>query len=232
MMSRLQGLDPTLYFVTDTALCTQVGRSVAETAAAAVRGGAGLVQVRDKQLDDADFYRLSLQVLQAVNAAAPVGRRIAVVLNDRVAVAQRLRQQGHEVHIHVGQDDTPVQAVRAQLGPQVLIGLSAAAADEFAAARASACVDLLGIGSPFATTTKDDARQVLGVAGLSALVSEAGLPAVAIGGIQIDNAVSLRDSGVIGICVVSAICSASDPQMAANTLYEAFRGKPFAGATA
>lgn len=225
MTDRLQGIDTTLYFITDSAQCAQCGRSVAETAAAAVRGGAGWVQVRDKTLSDAAFYRLSRAVLEAVERVAlPAGRRVPVVLNDRVDVAARLLAEGRDVHIHVGQDDMPVADVRRRLGPQPLLGLSAAAPAEFAAARASGVVDLLGVGPVFATATKGDAGAALGVARLAELTARASLPVVAIGGINAARAARLRGSGVVGVCVVSAICLAADPEASARALVRAFKG--------
>lgn len=224
MNMRLAGIDPSLYFVTDSKQCAQAGRSVAATAAAAVAGGAGIVQVRDKTLDDAGFYHLVRRVLAVVQPIArDEQRRVPVVLNDRVAVAQRLLEEGEDVHIHVGQNDTAVDAVRQRLGAVPLLGLSAASADEFAAARASHCVDLVGVGPAFTTTTKADAPPALGVDKLTALAAAAGLPAVAIGGIDAERAGQLRDSGIIGVCVVSAICRSADPRAAAATIHAAFR---------
>lgn len=220
MSARLQGLDPGLYFVTDTLLCARAGRSVALTAAGAVRGGAGIVQIRDKHIDDAAFYRLSLAVLRAVRAAA--SQRVAVVLNDRVDVAARLLAEGHDVHVHVGQGDTPVAEVRQRLGSQPLIGLSVASAQEVAAAEATGEVDMLGISPVFTTRTKEDAGKALGLARVRELVAGTHLPAFAIGGINLDNAGQLRATGVRGICVVSAICLASDPEASARALHRAF----------
>lgn len=230
MNNRLKDIDTSLYFVTDSAQCAHAGRGVAATAAAAVRGGAGIVQVRDKTLDDAAFYALALEVLNAVDAVAkPAARRVPVVLNDRVAVAAKLRAAGHDVHIHVGQSDTPVSVVRQQLGSDVLIGLSASTPQEFTAAENSACVDLVGIGPAFATATKPDAGAGLGVAHLTELAASTALPAVAIGGIDLTRAALLRDTGVIGICVVSAICLAADPELAARQLLLAFKPSVLTG---
>src|SRR5699024_3560821 len=190
-------IDPSLYFVTDSQQCTQAGRSVAATAAAAVAGGAGVVQVRDKQLDDAGFYRLARSVLEATQPIARADqRRVPIVLNDRVAVARRLLEEGEDVHIHVGQNDMAVDSVRQQLGAAPLLGLSAATPAEFAAARASGCVDLVGVGPVFTTTTTADAATALGVEKLTALVAQAGLSAVAIGGIGAKRACQLPCSAV------------------------------------
>src|SRR5690625_4208282 len=196
MNSRLAGIDPSLYFITDSRQCAQAGRSVAETAAAAVAGGAGMVQIRDKILSDEDFHELACEVFDAVQAVAG-DRRVPIVVNDRVAVAERLLAQGREVHIHVGQEDTPAETVRRRLGEVPLIGLSAATEQEFAAAGASGAVDLLGVGPVFDTTTKSDAPAALGIAETIRLVRLARLPAVAIGGINRSRARGLRDTGVM-----------------------------------
>lgn len=223
MSARLAGIDPRLYFITDSGLCARAGRDVATTTAAAVAGGAGMVQVRDKELADDDFYRLAREVMNAVDGAvAGSGRRVPVFLNDRVAVARRLLDEGAEVHVHVGQDDMPPGEVRRWLGPEPLLGLSAAAPEEFAVARASDAVDLVGIGPVFATATKADAGSALGVEELQRLAAEADLPAVAIGGIDRAGAALLHGTGVIGVCVVSAICLADDPRAMAQRIHAAF----------
>ena len=222
---RFAGIDTRLYLVTDSAQCEAAGRSVAETVQAAVAGGVGIVQVRDKDIDDGDFYSLTRQVIAAVEAATrDTDRTVPVVLNDRVEVARRLNDEGENVHIHVGQTDTTVAEVRAALGAEPLIGLSAANSDEFAAARDSGVVDLIGIGPVFDTSTKADAPDGIGPDRLRELVAEADIPAVAIGGINADRAPDLKGRGLIGICVVSAICMADDPKTAAEELLAAFTG--------
>lgn len=227
MTRRLQGIDPSLYFITDTGLCRQAGRSVAQTAAAAVAGGAGMVQVRDKRLDDQAFHDLTLDVIAAVgDVARALGRRVPVVINDRVHVARRLLDEGHAVHVHVGQSDMPVPDARRILGAEPLLGLSVVTASDLPAAALSAEIDLIGIGPVFATGTKADAGLALGVRGLRELVTRSSVPALAIGGIDAGNAGSLHGSGVVGICVISAICLAPDPAAAAQRLYAAFRGRP------
>lgn len=238
--ARLADIDTRLYLVTDSAQCREAGRSVADTVREAVAGGVGIVQVRDKDIDDDAFYALTREVIDAVDDALADGagdgpgtagagstsvgmkRRVPVVLNDRVAVAQRLLAEGADVHIHVGQADTPVEEVRELIGHGPLIGLSAANDAEFAAARDSGAVDLVGIGPVYDTTTKSDAPDGIGPDRLGELVSEAGLPAVAIGGISTARAAELRGRGLIGICVVSAICRAEDPRAAAEELLAEF----------
>lgn len=221
--ARLAGIDTRLYLVTDSTQCREAGRSVAETVREAVTGGVGIVQVRDKDIDDDAFCTLTREVIAAVDTAtAGTNRRVPIVLNDRVAVAQRLLSEDVDVHIHIGQSDMPVDQVRELIGPEPLIGLSAANAAEFAAARDSGAVDLVGIGPVYDTTTKNDAPDGIGPDRLGELVREAGLPAVAIGGISRDRAAELRGRGLIGICVVSAICRAEDPRAAAEDLLAEF----------
>ncbi|GAA0035140.1 MULTISPECIES: thiamine phosphate synthase [Brevibacterium] len=222
-LDRLAGIDTRLYLVTDSAQCAEAGRTVAETVRSAVAGGVGIVQVRDKDIDDTEFLVLTREVVAAVaEAVAGTDRRVPVFLNDRVAVAGRLREEGTDVHIHVGQSDTPVAEVRALLGDAPLVGLSAAEDAEFAAARATGAVDLVGIGPVFDTTTKADAPAGIGPDRLGELVSQAGLPAVAIGGIDATRVPDLRGLGLIGVCVVSAICRAADPELAAAELLAAY----------
>jgi thiamine-phosphate pyrophosphorylase len=85
-------------------------------------------------------------------------------------------------------------------------------------------VDLIGLSPAFDTATKPDAGAGLGLDGVRALAAQAGLPSVAIGGIDVARAALLRGSGVAGVCVVSAICCAADPQATASALYAAFAG--------
>ena len=227
-VSRLAGIDTRLYLVTDSTQCREAGRSVAETVREAVAGGVGVVQVRDKDIDDDAFYTLTREVIAAVDsgvgdrAVDGQSRYVPIVLNDRVAVARRLLAEGTQVHIHVGQSDTPVEQVRELVGPEPLIGLSAANTAEFAAARASGVVDLVGIGPVYDTTTKTDAPDGIGPDRLGELVDEAGLPAVAIGGISTTRAAELRGRGLVGVCVVSAICRATDPRVGAGELLAEF----------
>lgn len=220
---RLAGIDSRLYLVTDTAQCAEAGRTVAETVRAAVAGGVGIVQVRDKDIDDTAFLVLTREVIDAVaEAVAGTDRRVPVFLNDRVAVTRRLLDEGADVHIHVGQSDTPVTEVRGLVGPEPLVGLSAASAAEFAAARASGAVDLVGIGPVYDTATKADAPSGIGPERLGELVMDSGIPAVAIGGIDADRVPQLRGRGLLGFCVVSAICRAADPEQAARELLTAY----------
>ena len=202
-------LDPTLYLVTDTALSRP--RSVPDVVRAAVAGGVTAVQVRDKDASRRELYELTL----AVRAVLPPG--IALFVNDAVDVALLAGADG----VHIGQDDLPPVEVRALIGPDRLLGLSAGSDAELAVALAlpTGTVDVVGIGPVWSTSTKPDAGTGLGPAGVAALAVQAraaGLRSVAIGGI--DAARAAEVTGVDGVCVVSAICAAGDPAAAARDL--------------
>jgi thiamine-phosphate pyrophosphorylase len=214
--------DPTLYLVTDTQLCAP--RPVADIVRAAVAGGVTAVQVRDKGASRRDLLALTRAVQEAV-ADAP---GVRVVVNDAVDVALLAGADG----VHVGQDDLPVAEVRALIGPDRLLGLSVSSRAELDSALTlpAGTVDLVGLSPVWGTPTKPDAGPALGLAGireLTAIAHAVGLPAVAIGGISTDRAAEVAATGVNGICVVSALCSAADPASVARTLRgELSRSRP------
>lgn len=240
---RLAPFDWSLYLVTDTAMCEAAGRTVADTVAQAVAGGAGIVQIRDKEASDAEVAQMTRETAAALQRSGrsitPAGsdsdqRPVAVFIDDRLEVVRALRAEGLDIHLHVGQTDTPVPQVRQVLGPDPLVGLSAQTSDEFSAAAAlrdettgAALVDLVGVGPVHDTLTKAGAPAGIGPHRLSALAeiaAQMGLPSVAIGGITAERAPALRDAPVLGICVVSAICAGADPRAAAAAIRASYRG--------
>jgi thiamine-phosphate pyrophosphorylase len=212
--------DPSLYLVTDTALCAP--RSVPEVVAAAVAGGVTFVQVRDKTASRRDLLALT-RAVQAVLRSTP---HVRLVVNDAVDVALLAGADG----VHVGQDDLPAAELRQLLGPDALIGVSAGDDAELDAVLAlpAGTVDLVGIGPVWPTPTKPDAGTGLELAGTAALAARAragGLRSVAIGGIHASSAAAVAATGVDGICVVSDICTAADPTAAARALRAAVDGE-------
>jgi thiamine-phosphate pyrophosphorylase len=205
--------DPALYLVTDTALAGP--RGVPEVVRAAVAGGVTAVQVRDKTASRRELYALTLAVKEVL-----AGTGVVLFVNDAVDVALLADADG----VHVGQDDLPAADVRALIGPDRLLGLSAGSDVELAVALAlpPGTVDVVGIGPVWSTPTKPDAGTGLGPGGVAALAAKAaagGLQSVAIGGIDVERAPLV--TGVDGICVVSAICAAPDPAAAARALRSA-----------
>jgi thiamine-phosphate pyrophosphorylase len=208
-------VDLSVYLVTDPEQVARRGRELPDVVAAAVAGGVTAVQVREKNASARDF-------LSSVTRVADVlPERVALFVNDRVDVFLAARANGVRVTgVHIGQDDLPLPVVRALVGPAALIGVSAAAPDELAAAGAA---DYVGIGALHATRTKPDAPPALGVDGFARLAALTALPAVAIGGVTVADLAPLRAAGAAGVAVVSAVCDADDPFAAAASLSSAWR---------
>lgn len=198
--------DLSLYLVTDRAMTAS--RGLVETVRAAAAGGATMVQLRDKEADDADLVARARALVEAL-----AGTALRVIVNDRADIAVAAGAHG----VHLGQDDGDPARARALLGPGAIIGQSAGDLGELARVDPG-LVDYVGIG-PFASTaTKGDAGAPLGAAGFARLRAATPLPAVAIGGIGPANAAQAIAAGADGVAVVSAICAASDPEAAARTL--------------
>jgi len=213
----MKALDLSTYLVTDTAACG--GRDVFDVLAAALRGGVTAVQVREKNASTRELYELVLR------AAEVVAGRATLLVDDRVDVVLAARATGARVDgVHVGQGDLPADVVRSLLGPDAVVGLSANTPEHLArvAALPAGTVDYLGVGPIRPTSTKPDHPAPLGVAGFAAIVAATALPCVAIGSVRADDAPALREAGTAGLAVVSAICSAPDPQRAARDLATAW----------
>jgi len=205
-MNARENLDLGVYLVTDRPAF--LGRDPLEVVAAAVAGGASVVQLREKRATTRQFVELARALLGLLR---PLG--VPLIINDRVDVALAAGADG----VHVGQDDMDPRDVRGLIGPDKILGLSVTGADEARAARGMP-VDYLGAGPVFATATKKDAGAPQGISGLATMLALAEVPVVAIGAITADNAAAVMDAGVSGLAVVSAICSAPDPRAAAQVL--------------
>ncbi|MFI8184224.1 thiamine phosphate synthase [Actinacidiphila glaucinigra] len=215
-------VDLSVYLVTDAVQCKARGRSVAETVAQAVAGGVTAVQIREKHTDGGDFLRTVTEV------AAVLPEHVALIVNDRVDVFLAARAAGIRVSgVHVGQSDLPPTAVRELIGPHAVLGLSAATPEELrVAAQDPAGVHHVGIGALHATRTKADAPPSLGHDGFARLARLSELPAVAIGGVNPADLPRLREAGAAGAAVVSGICAAEDPSVAARAYADAWSRVP------
>lgn len=186
----------------------------------AVRGGVGVVQVRDKECDDdEEFRRRALAVADAASrAAAEVGRVVPVFVNDRLAVSRDLG-----LHLHIGQRDVPFARARAALPRELMLGLSVESDAQLAAAVAGPgpAPDVVGVSPVWSTATKTDTAEALGPAGadrLARTAAHADVRAVGIGGVSPENVGSLAATALDGVCVVSALMAAPDPRAAAADL--------------
>ncbi len=174
---------------------------------AALRGGVGCVQLREKQLGTRAFIARARALRALLHAAG-----VPLIINDRLDVALAAGADG----VHVGQDDIEVAEVRRYM-PQAIVGLSVGSLVELDAGLA-ARVDYLSPSPLFATRSKADAGAPLGLDGLRAMRARCALPLVAIGGIERGNAAAVFAAGADGIAVVSAIGAAPDPRAAAAEL--------------
>lgn len=195
-----------VYVITDSHPAR--GRSHLQIAEAAIRGGATAVQLRMKE-------EPAREILDAARAIVPLCRAagVALLVNDRADVAMIAGADG----VHVGQDDLPAEAVRRLMGPDALIGVSAATvAEAVAAERAGA--DYLGVGAVYATATKSDAGAPVGPARLGEIRRAVRLPVVGIGGITVENAAAAILAGADGVAVITAVTLADDMVAAVRRL--------------
>ncbi len=137
-------------------------------------------------------------------------------MNDRVDVALAIDAEG----VHVGQSDMPCDVTRKLVGPDKIVGVSAATIDEAKKAEKDGA-DYIGTGAVFPTATKDDAPKIT-KKDLKEIVDSINIPVVAIGGITLDNAHELIDTGIAGLSVVSAIMSSDDPKKSSEKLLNIF----------
>lgn len=197
-------LDLSLYLVTDAALCSDYG--LEQTVEAAVNGGVTVVQLRDKHASDAQMTAQAKR-LKALLA----GTGVPLIINDRLQVALESQADG----LHVGQSDAGVQEARRALGEQAIIGLSINTLAQLQAAPIE-LLDYVGLGPVFATVSKQDHAQPIGLDGLASLVKACPLPCVAIGGLKASHTSTVQQAGANGLAVISAICGQPDPCQAAR----------------
>lgn len=205
-MTTAARLDLSLYLVAGTSAAA--GRDLVELMLAAVRGGASLVQLREKDRPRAEVIDLARTLKRRLS-----GTGVPLIINDDLEVALAADADG----VHLGQDDGDPAAVRARLGPDRILGFSAGDLSE--AERVDpAIMDYVGVGPVYPTGSKSDAGPAIGLEGLRALRAALDLPLVAIGGIDRAHAGEVMTTGVEGIAVVSAVCAAADPESAARAL--------------
>ena len=190
--------DLSVYLVTDRLMAR--GRELVDVVLAAVRGGATVVQLREKEGSARETLALGRVLLERLR---PLG--VPLIVNDRVDLALALGADG----VHVGQGDLPPEVARRLLGPEALVGLSITGAGDLPTLD-PAVVDYAGVGPIFPTGTKADATPALGLEELARLRRLLRVPVVAIGGITANNAADVIAAGADGVSVVSAICSADD----------------------
>ena len=203
-----------LYLVTDRTL--SLGRPLTEIVAAAVRGGVTMVQLREKECDTREFIELGRAIHTQLQ---PLG--IPLIINDRADIAQVLGAEG----LHIGQHDMTYPDARRLLGSEAIIGLSVENDRQACECLSYTDLDYIGASPIYATPTKTDTAEALGLTGLQSIRQIVGesLPIVAIGGIHANNIQPIIRAGGDGVAVVSAICSAPSPERAARELAAAVK---------
>jgi thiamine-phosphate pyrophosphorylase len=192
-----------LYAVTDRAWAKDADTFMRQIGAA-IDGGAAVVQLREKELDDADF------LAEAERFVALCREKHAIsIINDNVEIALKAGADG----VHVGQEDLETGHARALLGPDKIIGVSAHSLEEALRAEAAGA-DYLGVGAAFATGTKSGAVPI-DHAVYRAVTEAVRIPVVAIGGISRENILELKCCGLAGAAVVSALFAQKDVRVAA-----------------
>ena len=198
-----------LYAVTDSSWLKE-GQTLAEVVEDVLANGATFLQIREKEMEHGAFLAEARQ-LQAAAAA----RRVPFVVNDAIDIALELDADG----VHVGQSDIVGKDVRAMIGPDKILGISANTVETAVAAQAAGA-DYIGVGAVFPTSSKDDV-DVLPYETLKAICEAVSIPVVAIGGISQENVAKLAGSGICGVAVISAIYAAKNIQAAAADLKSA-----------
>lgn len=204
----MKNIDLTLYLVTDN---SDDVKKFLKTIEEGIKGGVTVVQIREKTADTLDFYNLALKVKEIT-----AKYKVPLIINDRVDIALAIDADG----VHVGQSDMPCDVTRKLIGEDKILGVSAATIDEAKKAQKDGA-DYIGTGAVFPTATKDDAPSVTKNE-LKEIIKSIDIPVVAIGGINLENASQLTDTGIAGLSVVNAIMSSDDPKKSSQELLKIF----------
>lgn len=196
-----------LYGVTDRTWLN--GETLYSQVEKALKGGATFMQLREKKLDEESFLKEAIEIKELCRKY-----NVPFVINDNVDIALEMDADG----VHVGQSDMEALDVRAKLGPDKIIGVSAQTVEQAILAEKHGA-DYLGVGAVFPTSSKDDAEEVT-FETLKAICQAVKIPVIAIGGISKDNVLELAGSDICGIAVISAIFAAKDIEEATKELKE------------
>ena len=197
-----------LYGITDRSWLKPVEK-LSDVCREILEHGVTFLQLREKELDQEAFLKEAEELKEL---CARFG--VPFVVNDSVETAVQAGADG----VHVGQSDIKGRNIRAMIGPDRILGISAGTVEEARAAE-KAGADYIGVGAVFGTSTKKDARN-LSVEKLREISASVSIPVVAIGGINRSNVGELSGSDVDGIAVISALFGAERPGEAAAELAE------------
>lgn len=194
---KLENKTMLVYAVTDRTWLN--GSTLEQQVEQAIKGGATLIQLREKELSYTAFLEQAIQLKKVTDKY-----HIPLIINDNVDVAKVVNAEG----VHVGQKDMEAGAVRQKLGENKIIGVSVQTVEQALLAQKQGA-DYLGVGAVFSTSTKLDASEV-SFETLQKICDAVSIPVVAIGGINAQNIMQLKNSGIDGVAVVSAIFAQKD----------------------
>lgn len=199
-----------LYGITDrTWLC---GRSLEEDVRKSLEGGVTFLQIREKHLDDGEFLEETLKLKEVCGEF-----KVPLVVNDNVEVAIKSDVDG----VHIGQDDMSAEEVRALIGDEKIMGVSAQTVEQALLAEEQGA-DYLGVGAVFPTDSKEDA-ETIDLKVFEEICKVVKIPVVAIGGITKENIDRLKGMGAKGVALISAIYGQNDIKRATMELKEKLR---------
>jgi thiamine-phosphate pyrophosphorylase len=199
-------IDWSFYGIVDSAWLGQ--RSPGAVAEALIRGGAGIIQYRDKTSDNEEFYKAAAKVRRVT-----LKHGVPFIVNDRVDIALGVKADG----VHIGSKDIPAATDRNRIRKNMILGRSVGKWNEFIA---SGDADYVGVGALFPTSTKTDA-ELAGLELVRRIRPQTRIPVVGIGGITMENVLSTLQAGCDGVAVISAVLGNSDIEWAARRFYEA-----------
>jgi thiamine-phosphate pyrophosphorylase len=200
------------YILTDATLSR--GRSHVEVAAEAIAGGADVVQFREKDAPTRLLYEIARQIRRLTHDAG-----VPFIVNDRVDVALAAGADG----VHVGQEDLPATEARRLIGPDRILGVSAASLEEALRGERDGA-DYIGFGPVFeARATKPDAVPPRGLELLAEVCDRCAVPVIAIGGINHGNVARVIAAGAGGAAVISGVVGARDIAAAVRDLKDRIR---------
>jgi len=184
------------------------GRSHIDIAQAALKGGAGVIQLRDKQASSRKLYDCAVKIHQLTTAAGAT-----FIVNDRLDIALASGAEG----LHIGQEDIPAPIARKLLGSDKILGVSARTLEEAVQAEREGA-DYIGLGPIFeARGSKSDAGEPVGLELIRVVHNSVKIPLIAIGGINLTNAAEVISAGAAGVAVISAVVGARDVAAAVSS---------------
>lgn len=199
-------IDYSVYLVTDRDILS--GRDLYKAVEESILGGATVIQLREKFIDNKKFLEIAKELQKITNKY-----NIPLIINDNIEIAKAINADG----VHIGQSDDSLTHARKILGKDKIIGVSVGSLEEAKKAMDGGA-DYVGIGTIFYTGSKKDINEPLGIKKLKEIVEILNIPCVAIGGIHLDNIEEVMQTGVDGVAVISEILGKNDIKKATKIL--------------